>query len=107
MAGQTGYTKNYLSAVETGREKLTATVVEAYERALNLPTGSLGSTPEHAAPVTADNQAHTAVLRREAEEQTATGPQGAEPSNDDEPPHSTPSRSTGVLWIPWAGILQR
>ena len=43
MVKRIGYTKGYISAVETGASKPTSTFLRAYERALNLAPGSLAA----------------------------------------------------------------
>lgn len=48
MVGLVGYTKGYISAVETGVSKPTSAFLHAYERALGLDEGSLAASAEQA-----------------------------------------------------------
>jgi transcriptional regulator with XRE-family HTH domain len=45
LAKHIGYTKGYLSAIETGKERVTGEIAEAYERGLGLAPGTLKNWP--------------------------------------------------------------
>ncbi|HYF66249.1 MAG TPA: helix-turn-helix transcriptional regulator, partial [Herpetosiphonaceae bacterium] len=97
MVQKIGYTKGYISAVETGTSRATPAFLAAYERALNLTTGSLQAGEDQTTRINDVLSTVSAGFERDAP------PEAPAPSA---PAPSGPPSNNGVLEGVQAVILQ-